>query len=631
MSLTNNYNNRNNNDSKDGATRDTSNRASAIGNDDEGYNSLNPASSIQAQAPEANALSSIPPSTSSVDVAANNVDQGTSNAIVGEEEKAGLIKSVNQGNITDANGFVEDGVGDSGGVGEEWITVEQAMERLGAGRFQARILIASGLCFAADAMQVILLSFLTLVLKEEWALSPMKTQYITPCLFAGSMLGTLILGPAADKYGRRPIFLMSATIISIFGFGTALSNNYWLFLFLLFCVGFGLGGLVVPFDLLAEFLPSSGRGKILLSIEYFWTVGCLYVVGVAYVTLHGMPQGGGEDGSSSTGGGHHWRTFVVLCTWPCLVSLIIGYFCVPESALWLASEGRSEEALEVLRKGAISNGHEDPFSVFPQNLHLRRDASHRNASIADLFTPEWREITFRLWGTWCGFAFGYYGAILAVTKVFEKTDDDDGDSTSPNTDVHYLEAPSSTEKSYDFDYSAIFLSSAAELVGTTLVIILVDRVGRISSQVGCYFLAGICVCLLCVLHAWEYPRYVLVIFGFAARVFEMGGTCTTWVSTAEILTTEVRSTGHSTANAMARMGAFLCPFLVEGNMSLVEIGVVMFFVHLFTAFCASKLPETKGKEMGGRPSSGHVDHEIEEIEGVDFSEQAALDEGSNLE
>ena len=50
---------------------------------------------------------------------------------------------------------------------------------------------------------------------------------------------------------------------------------------------------------------------------------------------------------------------------------------------------------------------------------------------------------------------------------------------------------------------------------------------------------------------------------------------------------------------MARLGAFFCPFLVEGNISLVEIGIVMFFVHLFTVLCAAKLPETKGKDMGG--------------------------------
>ena len=242
--------------------------------------------------------------------------------------------------------------------------------------------------------------------------------------------------------------------------------------------------------------------------------------------------GDSDDGGGR--GGHNWRLFVQLCTVPCVLSLLIGYFCVPESALWLAAEGKSEEALEVLRRGARANGHQDPYVLFPETIRLHKDLSHQNASISDLFTSEWREITFRLWGTWGGFAFGYYGCLLAITRVFEK---DDEESSS------HVEG-SASSSSYDFDYGAIFLSSSAELVGTTLVILLVDRVGRISSQVGCYLLAGISVCLLCVLHAWNYPRFILVYLAFAARVFEMGGTCTTWVSTAEILTTEVSQTNE---------------------------------------------------------------------------------------
>jgi MFS family permease len=47
-------------------------------------------------------------------------------------------------------------------------------------------------------------------------------------------------------------------------------------------VGFGVGGCTVPFDLLAEFLPNSHRGQFLMNIEYFWTLGCIFVVGFAW-------------------------------------------------------------------------------------------------------------------------------------------------------------------------------------------------------------------------------------------------------------------------------------------------------------------------------------------------------------
>src|SRR5210317_1898842 len=58
------------------------------------------------------------------------------------------------------------------------ISVDDAIERLGMGRFQLYILIAAGLCFASDAMQVMVLSFLGEVLKVEWDLTDDETAMI---------------------------------------------------------------------------------------------------------------------------------------------------------------------------------------------------------------------------------------------------------------------------------------------------------------------------------------------------------------------------------------------------------------------------------------------------------------------
>lgn len=478
-------------------------------------------------------------------------------------------------------------VEDQGDVQKREISIDNAVEAVGFGSFQVRVLVAAGICFAADAMQVILLTFLTEVLQKEWDLSEGFTESITSCLFAGSMLGTLVLGPLADSIGRRPVFLLSGVIISIFGFGTALAANYWILTAMVFMVGVGVGGLTVPFDVLAEFLPSERRGTYLLLIEYFWTVGCLFVVLAARMTLHAEVA--------------QWRLFVFVCSIPCLLSVFLAYLHVPESARWLCAEDRTDEALRIMRQVAQTNGL-DPFVVFPEGTKLLEESEKQEASMKDLLTPKWRWTILRLWGAWLTFAFGYYGVIEAITRVFEG----DQASSDSNTASH----PSSTSsldesRQHDFDYTAIFVSSAAELVGTTLVIVAVDRAGRISSQVVSYTSAGVCVCLLCVLASVGSSRNLLVSLGFTARVFEMAGTCVTWVSTAEILTTEVRSTGHSTANALARLGAFCTPFIVQGSIPLTYVGLIMLLTHLFTALCVSKLPETKGRGMGS--SSGPLD------------------------
>ena len=84
--------------------------------------------------------------------------------------------------------------------------MKKRKERVGTGPFQKRMLLAAGLCFAADSMEVLLLSFLAVVVQAEWDLSSHQTSGITASVFLGAMSGTLLLGPLGDKFGRVRIF-----------------------------------------------------------------------------------------------------------------------------------------------------------------------------------------------------------------------------------------------------------------------------------------------------------------------------------------------------------------------------------------------------------------------------------------
>jgi MFS family permease len=479
----------------------------------------------------------------------------------------------------------------------ESITVDDAIERMGMGRFQLKILTAAGLCFASDAMQVMLLSFLSEVLKVEWNLTDDETAFITSNLFAGAIFGTLILGPLADKKGRKPVFICAAMIISFFGVAVAFAVNYWSLLALLFLVGFGVGGLTVPFDILSEVLPAASRGKNLLLIQYFWTIGVLMVVGAARFTL----------GDSGVGG--NWRLFVMLCSLPCFTSIFLGCIWVPESPRWLCTqEGRSQEALDIVRMGAKMNQLDADF-LFPEGMEIVTEEEEESDFLI-LFSPRWRWTTLKLWGTWGAFAFGYYGTIMVITEIFDREDDNGQNNTN----------------TYDFDYGAIFLSSSAELIGTTFAISTIDSLGRIPLQVVSYTMAGISVCALCILADRDTPRDTLIVFSFVARIFEMCGSCVTWVMTAEVLTTEVRTTGHSAANAVARIGSIIAPFLIVGNSSLTEKGLVMLAIHAMTVICVARLPETKGSHMG-RNSGGEIEEERSHDDNDDEVDDIQSDDG----
>lgn len=335
-------------------------------------------------------------------------------------------------------------------------------------------------------------------------------------------------------------------------------------------------------------------------IEYFWTVGVLFVVIIAYVTL----GNGNKDGN--------WRLFVAICIVPCWLSILIGFYFVPESPRWLCSQGRSEEALEIVRHAAKTNGR-DPEFLYPEGMQLQDEEEEESSNFCELFNPRWRWTTIKLWGAWGFFAFGYYGTVMAITEIFD--DNSGGTSSSDN-----VQGQNGTN---NFDYGAIFVSNSAELVGTTIAILSVDTLGRIPLQVAAYAIAGILVCSLYFAAANDWQRSALIALGFGARIFEMTGSCVSWVSTAEILTTEVRTTGHSAANAVARIGSLCSPFLIEGHGSLVKKGMVMLTIHAATVFFVSQLPETKGSRLGisqeqvdddGDSDDAHDDFRDEEIE-----------------
>lgn len=471
------------------------------------------------------------------------------------------------------------------------ITVDDALERLGYGTFQIQVMVAAGLCFAADSLQIMMLSFLSIVLQAEWGLNSGETALITSTVFCGATIGTMILGPLGDKIGRRPVFILAAVLICFFGFATAACNSMVTICFTIFMVGLGVGGLTVPFDILAELLPMEQRGKNLLFIEYFWTAGALMVPLFAYITI--VNNDNGDDN-----GGNSWRYFAVLCAVPSLVSACLGTYLVPESPRWLVTVGQSERALAILRDAATVNGW-NAMEVYPPGTVLQEEAPEgQDTTICDLFSPTWRELTIRLWTIWGGFAFLYYGTIMSITVVFSnsaaaaETSDDGPDGAS-----------------FNFDYEALVVSCSAEIFGITFAIMLVDRVGRVPLQGLSLLVGGLSVTTMLLLANYSKDdgdgdgdenshRTVLIILAFIARWFMMSGSCTSWVGTAELLTTDIRTTGHAAANAVARIGSFCAPFVVQPGISLTSLAAVLMVVTAACCLATVGLPETKGVALG---------------------------------
>ena len=492
------------------------------------------------------------------------------------------------------------------------VTIDEAIERVGYGNFQRVVFWTIGIFNASDAIEVLLLSYLSIVLQVEWNLTNTERAFITASVFLGAFTGSLVLGKLGDICGRRQAFLAAASLMAVFGVLTATATSYaWILLFRSLA-GVGVGALSVSYDVLAEFLPQKNRANGLIANFYFWSAGAVYVSLSAYVSLGLL--------------GNNWRLLVLLCSVPCIGGMIAGIIYIPESPHWLVStKGKPEEALEILRRIAKQNGL-DPTIVFPPGTIIINDTSTRmeeetttsTAEVAStdnsvdvettplknmkdtnsvnsmtttsdgkertgylwMFTKEWSWIMLNLSIGWTGPGFFYYGVILVLTQIFSHQ--------------HH--------GTFHFNYAAIIVSSSAEVAGLFVISPLLDSQGRRTPQSIAYLMGGVSVACLCFVHGWlqnsSVKQTLLLTMAFVARGSTMAAVCSTWVITPEILTTNVRSTGHGFLNGVARLTAAVSPFILQATTPVGRVVVICSVTALAEALAIWQLPETKGQVMG---------------------------------
>lgn len=348
------------------------------------------------------------------------------------------------------------------------LSLDEALELNSIGFYHYRLLVLCGFAWMADALELNLLSYLSSCASIEWNLSEFAEASITGAAFGGVIIGSAFCSLMADSYGRRTGFLSATFLVSIGGLLTALSTSYPLLVISRLIVGFGIGGSNIPFDLLAEMLPMQQRGSFLVYINYFWTFGSTFVSLLAWIYL--------DD--------YGWRFLAFITMIPVAFTSFFSMYYLPESPRWLLTQNRIQEAENIIKYSMKCNGvTEIPFRIkplprLPERQHHNmqshsRDGNHTNHSAwyQTILLIVKESVTLPLWVIWFSFGFGYYGLLLFISRLYSSN--------------------SSSELSCSFDYSIIFYSSLAELVGVTLSIFLLDCFGRIKIQKIFYALTGI--------------------------------------------------------------------------------------------------------------------------------------------
>jgi len=490
------------------------------------------------------------------------------------------------------------------------------MAAMGFGRFQLLMTLFAGAAFLADAMEIMLLSFIGPEVHCQWDVSGLQEATLTSVVFVGMMVGSQVWGAVADTHGRKTAFLASVVFTSVFAVATALAPNYAALVALRTLSGVGMGGFHVPFTLLAEFIPPGMRGQILMTTIFFWTVGTMLEGALAWAIL------GHESGS--------WRLLVAVSAVPMLFMLAAAPF-VPESPHFLLARGETEKVEAILahmsrvngrslpagkleadgcRAGAVrgpgEGGHSvlvgatpGAYSVVEEDGRwgaegpgagggLRGWAERRRGDLDQALAvsrPPYRGMLLVLMTVWTACALTYYGVVLLVTELHASVGECVGDRSSLTGE----------------DLRDIFITTLAELPGILLAYLTVEPVGRLPLLGGGMGLTG----LFLTVAVLPLRRGGLLAMLFMARLFVLATFQIAWIYTPEALPTGVRAVGMGVCSGCARLGGVLSPVL---SVALVQGGARTAAVSLFALACAlaalaaTRLPfETRGR---GLPEEG---------------------------
>lgn len=280
------------------------------------------------------------------------------------------------------------------------VPLDDVLSKIGLGWFQFRLWWICGLGFGAAAVEVVLLAFVLPEIRRVWHLDEYQIGSLVTVVGLGSIVGEIGFGVMADKYGRRPVFIVTVLIIVVFGILSSFSPNPFWLCFLRFIVGFGYGGCIaVDFTLYSEFLPTEGRGTMLFMLSVFWPFGQVATCLLAWSIIPSMG----------------WRVFIAACTLPIMLTAVARPL-IPESPRWLLLQGRNQEATQVCIDMAELNGKsaqdvglgdEREVCIESESISLEASTEPRPAASKTPFVPLF---STGLWRTTVGLAI--YGVAL---------------------------------------------------------------------------------------------------------------------------------------------------------------------------------------------------------------------------
>jgi putative MFS transporter len=394
------------------------------------------------------------------------------------------------------------------------------LERLPTSWWQVKARIIVGVATFFDAFDALAIASVLPVLVPLWKLTPPQIGFLISAGFLGQLVGALLFGWVAERYGRMTAMIWSIALFALMSLVCALAWDYNSFLVFRTIQGIGLGGEVpVAAVFISELAKARGRGRFVLLYELVFPIG---LVGASLIGLWVVPQLG-------------WQYMFVIGALPALLALALRRL-LPESPRWLAVHGRNAEA-----QAAMALIETETQKATGQPLPPVKpvvSTADKPASLSDLFGPLYLRRTLVVWVIWFAAYFVNYGLSIWLPTVYRTV----------------FKLPLDVSLRYGL------ITQAVGLLGTLVCALAIDHVGRRLWFALSFAAAALALAALVLFPAptAEQVLTCMTIAYFFVSTINIG----VYLYTPELYPTRVRALGVGVATAWLRFASIIGPTVV---------------------------------------------------------------------
>lgn len=407
--------------------------------------------------------------------------------------------------------------------------------------------------------------------------SPQLQGWAMSCALIGCLAGAAAAGRLSDRFGRKHLLTLSAVIFAVSSLGTALAAQFTIFVVwrILGGVAIGLASGVSPVYI-AEISPARLRGRLVSLNQMSLVIGILLAQVVNWVIARPVPAGATPaEILVSWNGQSGWRWMFGVTAIPSMLFLVATFF-VPESPRWLATKGRSQQALGVLRQlGGDTYARQvmDEFRATSGDegrVSLIHELSHRGVARALVLG-----IVLAVLQQWCGInvIFNYAQEIFAAAG---------------------------------YQISGILfnivVTGAVNVVFTVIALATIDRFGRRFLMLTGVAGLTIVYVILGALYRLHFHGVLMLVLVLAAiSCYAMSLAPVTWVVISEIFPNRIRGGAVSIAITALWTACFLLTYTFPLlNAAIGTSGVFFAYAVICIAgllFLYRRLPETRNRSL----------------------------------